>query len=199
MPQAVEHFMEISPASGHLARSVARYGVLLVALLVLGACNKPKTDAQANGPPAEPEIRIERVQLGINGFNYTDLYIDSFEVHGVGGGNLRVSSPDSGGGGVTCCLTWVKGGSFPTELKIAWTRDGKRWCRGKAVLKGPEPANPEYLGIHFFPDGHIEAELTEHLADPKLQLEHFNEKQRKATGNTIADDKVAECRNDPHF
>ena len=191
--------MDIFLARWRPARSMARHGVLLGALLALGACNKPKTDATGSEPSAEPVPPAEPVMLTINGFNYTDLYIDSFEVHGVGGGNIRVSSPGSGGGGNTCCLTWITGGSFPKELKIEWTRDGKRWCRGKAVLKGPEPARPEYLGIHFFPDGHIEAELTEHHAEPKLRLERFNERQRKATGNTIADDKVAECKNAPQF
>jgi hypothetical protein len=95
-------------ASRRQARSVARAvwrGLLLGGLAALAACNESKTGAGPSEQPARAEdtsVITRRVSLEINGFNYTDLYIDSFEVNGQGGGNLFVSSPTSGGGGGVC-------------------------------------------------------------------------------------------------
>ncbi|MBC7993450.1 MAG: hypothetical protein H7Z15_09445, partial [Rhizobacter sp.] len=57
--------------------------------------------------PAVPDVPVERDSKGLPksysvvayGYNYTDTYIDSFEVDGAGGGNLEVSTPTAPGGG----------------------------------------------------------------------------------------------------
>lgn len=159
---------------------------------MLVACNEPKTEPAALDEGAT--VIKKRVALEINGFNYTDLYIDSFEVNGQGGGNLFVSSPTSGGGGGVCCVSFSPGSKLPIKLNIKWTRDQKRWCEKEAFVTGTVPANPRHLGVHFFPDGHIEAEITEHYAEPKLKLERAFREERKESGNTVADEQTARCR-----
>lgn len=141
--------------------------------------------------PAEARANSEPVLLEINGFNYTDLYIDSFEVNGQGGGNLFVSSATSGGGGSVCCLRWVPG--TPLPLRVSWTRDQKRRCEQEVPLRQPLPAAPRHLAVHFFPDGHLEAELTENYPALKLELERANPEERKATGNTVNDERLSRC------
>jgi hypothetical protein len=173
---------ETWPTDRQQTRSVSRAvrcALFLAELSVLVACNKPKTEA---------------VSLEINGFNYTDLYIDSFEVNGQGGGNLFVSSLTSGGGKGTCCVSFTPGTNLPVQLTIKWTRDQKRWCEKEALLKGPVPANPRHLGVHFFPDGHIEVEITEDYPELKLRLKDYDPGQRKESGNTVADEQTARCK-----
>ena len=168
-----------------------RLGLLLGGLAVLVACTERKReeppDMLLSQVAAGPAI-TQRVSLEINGFNYTDLYIDSFEVNGQGGGNLFVSSPTSGGGGGVCCVSFGPGSRLPIKLTI------KRWCEKEALVMGPIPANPRHLGVHFFPDGRIEAEITENYPELKLRLEDFNEAERKASGNTVVDEQTARCK-----
>ncbi|MFY0526730.1 DUF3304 domain-containing protein [Archangium gephyra] len=168
---------------------------------MLVACNKPKTEEKPGTQPAqvdEAPVITEPVSLTINGFNYTDLYIDSFEVNGQGGGNLFVSSPTAGGGKGVCCMSFRPGTKLPVQLRIKWTRDRKRWCEKEALLTGPVPANPRHLGVHFFPDGHIEAEITEDYPELKLKLQDYNDEQRKASGNAVADEQTARCKDGYH-
>lgn len=176
---------------------VARYGVLLGALSVLAGCKKPKTDENPGGQAgqaAETPPSLEPISLEINGFNYTDLYIDNFSVNGNSGGNLYVSSPTSGGGGSTCCASWFRNMTVPMRLEITWTRDRKRWCTKEVHTTGPTPAHPHHLAVHFFPDGHIEAGLSEDLPEPKLRLERASPTERKKSGNTVSDEQVARCQ-----
>jgi len=183
-------------AAGRLFERRA-WPLLFVGLSMWVACSKPKAEEKPGAQPAQVEeapVIPQPVSLTINGFNYTDLYIDSFEVNGQGGGNLFVSSPTSGGGKDVCCVSFSPGTKLPVELRIKWTRDRKRWCEKEALLTGPVPANPRYLGVHFFPDGHIEAEITERDPEPKLRLQDYNEGQRKESGNTVADEQTARCK-----
>ncbi|AKI99144.1 Hypothetical protein AA314_00771 [Archangium gephyra] len=77
--------------------------MLLGALSGLAGCKKPKTGENPGGQTGQAAETtppsLEPISLEINGFNYTDLYIDNFSVNGNSGGNLYVSSPTSGGGG----------------------------------------------------------------------------------------------------
>ncbi len=176
---------------------VVRQGLLLGGLCLLAACNQPKGDARPGEQPAQAvnaSVVTKRAALTINGFNYTDLYIDSFEVNGQGGGNLFVSSPTSGGGGSVCCVVLNPGTRLPVPLTIKWTRDQKRWCEKEVLLTGPVPANPGHLGVHFFPDGRIEVEVTENYPELRLRLEDANPGQRKESGNTVADEQTARCK-----
>jgi len=161
------------------------------------ACSKPKAEETRGAQPAQVEeapVIPQPVSLTINGFNYTDLYIDSFEVNGQGGGNLFVSSPTSGGGGSVCCVSFRPGTRLPVALTIKWTRDRKRWCEKEVLLTGPVPANPRHIGVHFFPDGHIEAEITAEYPELKLRLQDHDDGQRKESGNVVADERTARCK-----
>jgi Protein of unknown function (DUF3304) len=167
----------------------------LSAALALSACGQlaaqgtPSAETQGAAQPlAKP------AGLAINGFNYTDLYIASFEVSYQGGGNLYVSSPTSGGGGTVCCVTWRSGVTLPKPIKVRWSRDRKRWCERTVLLNGPVPANPTAIGVHFMPDGDIQLELSEGEADPKLKLTRFDAGHRKETGNVTHDEETASCK-----
>jgi hypothetical protein len=154
--------------------------------------------ASGTAPAEAPKVPVSHkpVMLAINGFNYTDLYIDSFSVNGGGGGNLFVSSPTSGGGGTECCVILVPGASLPQPLNVEWVR----WtdahhsitCHKTVMLKGPIPSHPTALGVHFMPDGDIEVEVTDGEADPKLRLERFDRGHRHPSGNVVHDES-AEC------
>jgi hypothetical protein len=154
--------------------------------------------ASGTAPPEASNATVSHkpVMLAINGFNYTDLYIDSFSVNGGGGGNLFVSSPTSGGGGTECCVVLVPGASLPQPLNVEWVR----WtdahhsvtCHKTVMLKGPIPSHPTALGVHFMPNGDIEVEVTDGEADPKLRLERFDRGHRHSSGNVVHDES-AEC------
>jgi hypothetical protein len=176
-----------------------RLGLLVGGLLlVLAGCKDSKDGAKPGGAsaPVEEPPRLDRniSGLAINGFNYTDLYIDSFAVDGQGGGNIFVSSPTSGGGGTVCCAGFSAGSTLPLSVRVKWSRDRKRWCEKEVQITGPIPASPDHLAVHFFPDGHIEAELTEDDPLVKLQLDRMDRYERKKSGNTVADEQTARCR-----
>jgi len=128
------------------------------------------------------------------GYNYTDLYIDSFEVDGAGGGNLEVSIPTAGGGKHTCCATLVSGLPEGTEFVVKWTRDRSRWCQQAVKLTKPIPKDPRYLEVHFYPDGKVDIEATQQASPPRLKLERANYAERKVTGNINNDEKYSRCK-----
>lgn len=68
---------------------------LLCGLLQSCALDRGLTSAVEPAKPGGPRY----VSLTIEGYNYTDDYIDQFTVNGQGGGNLYLSTPTSGGGG----------------------------------------------------------------------------------------------------
>ncbi|WP_257462026.1 DUF3304 domain-containing protein [Archangium lipolyticum] len=169
-------------------------------LLVLSGCkqpNEPNAGAKPGGTPGQinetPRLD-KRVSLTLIGFNYTDLYIDSFSVNGQGGGNLYVSSPTSGGGGSVCCVGFSPSSKLPLQVKVRWTRDRRRWCEKEVLITDPVPASPEYLAVHFFPDGRIEGEITEEYPEVKLKLRSVDDGKRKASGNNVADEQTARCQ-----
>jgi hypothetical protein len=133
------------------------------------------------------------------GYNYTDTYIDSFEVDGAGGGNLAVSTPTSPGGGHTCCSTLVSGLPEGTEFVIKWSRNGERWCQQTVKLTKPIPKEPRYIEVHFYPDGKIEIEATREASPPRLKLERFSRGRRHETGNVNNDEKYSRCQDGYSF
>ena len=127
------------------------------------------------------------------GYNYTDLYIDSFEVDGAGGGNLAVSTADSPGGGHTCCASVTSGLPPGTPFTIKWTRDRKRWCEQEVLLKKPIPTEPRYLEVHFYPNGKIDIEATQRASAPRLKLDRASYARRHETNNVNNDEKYSRC------
>ena len=128
------------------------------------------------------------------GYNYTDTYIDSFEVDGAGGGNLEVSIPTAGGGKSACCALVTSGLPLGSLFNIKWTRDRKRWCQQDVPLTKPVPVEPRYLEVHFYPDGKIEIEATQRASAPRLKLERFSRGERHETDNANNDEKYSRCK-----
>jgi len=161
--------------------------VLATLILLLCACSP-------SGSSAGSSSSSETTQpLTIIGFNYTDRYIDSFEVDGQGGGNLDVSTPSAGGGKGTCCIGWRPGTPLPQKVHVKWAVGGcvqtltsstgyvhrairHRFKEVEAELLGPIPPNPGYFETHFYPAGHVEVAVTAAVSSPRLSLSPSREK-----------------------
>jgi hypothetical protein len=184
-----------------LAHLIAAAGVALLSCMLVacqpraaettagraGAAMPEAAAASAAAPESGGGKAPRNLSLALSGYNYTDRYIDTYEVNGQGGGNLRLSSPGSAGGSV-CCVSWLEGSKLPQTVEIKWaaayciqrrtnsdgeTRDWREPILHIADVEfaGPVPANPAYFEVHFFPDGHIEVAITEKPSPPRLSLE----------------------------
>jgi hypothetical protein len=148
------------------------------------------SSATTTTPKASPKIG-DRRDLAIVGYNYTNRYIDSFSVDGEPGGNIFVSSETSGGGGMTCCEPFhVGGGSWVAEVRwnVGACTFNQRFDHGdrfydihhffktaKIKVDPNIPADPKFIEVHFFPDGHVEAALTPEISPPRLALKQSRE------------------------
>jgi hypothetical protein len=127
------------------------------------------------------------VGLTITSYNYTNRYIDEFFVNGQGGGNVFVSTETSGGGKGTCCVMYTPGLPPPKTVRVRWQASGctyygvdsggERYSRGHSFFKEVDvpvdpnvPANPKNFEVHFYPDGHVEAAITDSMSPPRLKL-----------------------------
>lgn len=126
-----------------------------------------------------------RFSLALVGYNYTSRYMHSFSVNGQGGGNLYVSSATSGGGGTVCCISYVKGRPAG-EVTVRWQAGGclfrvpggltdgsthlaHSYFREIKVKVDPRiPIRPRNFEVHFYPDGHVEAAITDEESLPRL-------------------------------
>jgi hypothetical protein len=129
---------------------------------------------------AKGGLKLKTIKLEILGYNYTDKYIQSFNVNGNGGGNIFMSTPTEGGGSGYCCFYYVEGIGFPYEVEVAWANDAADgpWKKAKALIPEPKVAHPSFLEVHIYLDGHVEAEMTEGYSEPRLKLTKKNENQR---------------------
>jgi hypothetical protein len=159
----------IDPDSHFLFEILMKYFVQIVALsfMLLGAGCDAKNASGA---------------LGIVGYNYTDRAIAEFSVNGNGGGNIYLSSPDSGGGKTVCCMSVSPGTKLPLTMEVQWTWDRVENEKRKvlrpeesrtatAVLTGPLPTKPTQFEVHFYPDGHVEVAVSDNYSPPRLKLE----------------------------
>lgn len=157
-------------------------GYLLGALLAVScSISWPSTSKDKTVPIPDGT----RLNLTLKGYNYTSRYIDGFSVNGQGGGNLYVSGPTSGGGGRVCCVSYVYGAAAP-EVTVRWQSGGcmYRDTGGSADGNGSMvhgfyremkvrvhsqiPSRPALFEVHFYPDGHVEAAITERASSPRL-------------------------------
>jgi hypothetical protein len=160
---------------------------LFAAVWCLAACGSGGTSAQAALRGNAPTAPARSHSLAIVAYNYTDRYMDSFEVNGQGGGNLDISKEFSGGGKTACCVRWTDGSALPKKVTVKWvasycirhdkTSDGEEFRRRESLWKiadlqfnGPVPANPQNFEVHFYRDGHIELAMSESDSLPRLQL-----------------------------
>lgn len=131
--------------------------------------------------------------LLIQGYNYTDTHIDSFTVNGVGGGNVYVSSPTTGGGGSVCCysldprsraqvtIRWAASYCmYATTNKYGETYQWRKSLFREAVVpvEGLRIGEASALEVHFYPDGHVEAAITAGHSPPRLKLPITADEQR---------------------
>jgi hypothetical protein len=141
---------------------------------------------------AEP--RVERsamlgseTELALVGYNYTLRYIHSFSVDDKGGGNIHVSGPTSGGGGIVCCLSYTRGASAG-QVMVRWQSGGCTYRAPGPLSDGRThlvhnfyheikvqidpsiPDRPRYFEVHFFSDGRVEAAITDKISPPRIAL-----------------------------
>ncbi|KAF7598136.1 MAG: hypothetical protein CGU29_14665 [Candidatus Dactylopiibacterium carminicum] len=178
------------------AQGTQRPGLFLPAVFSLLAMLFACTTATAAGPKHEKVEPFRAYNLTLYGYNYTETEIGSFEVNGAGGGNISVSTPTAGGSKSTCCASLYTPLPPDNSVHIKWTRDSKTWCEAKVPFSGPVPANPEYMEVHFYRDGHIEVAVTETSSPPRLKLErlHGNSRHQDKSMNVINDEKFARCQ-----
>jgi hypothetical protein len=130
----------------------------------------------------------EYISLDLIGYNYTDRHISSYRVDSQGGGNIRLSSPTSGGGGIVCCVRLATGESDPIIVRVRWQVDGCTYLmrseftgstqrvfhyfyKEKYVkVYRPKGIKPSHLESHFYPDGSVVVLLTDDMSLPRLSL-----------------------------
>ncbi len=179
--------------------AVGRFAVIVAcACLPMFACAQPRVSLspsqQATAVKADtaPSAAAEAsVSLLLQGYNYTDHYIDSFSVNGQGGGNLFESGPDSGGGGSVCCVRWWTGSVMPVKIKVRWvagycmyteknpypfgqpSNEQRRslWKEQEVLITEAVPTSPGTLEVHFHRDGRIEAAVTRGNSPPRVKLD----------------------------
>lgn len=157
----------------------------MVLVMVISGC--AASGAVSSVPGSMAKRSVGSLPLAIHGYNYTNRYIGSFEVDSVGGGNVYVSGPHSGGGGTTCCAVY-RNGAGPWKAEVSWQTSACRW--GETVQKSGDtvfslhkfykkvevdvdpriPPNPKHLEVHFYPDGTVQIALTEEESPPRLAL-----------------------------
>ncbi len=142
--------------------------------------------------------------LLIQGYNYTDTFIDSFTVNGAGGGNIFVSSPTTGGGKSTCCHSFDPNAARPVQLRIRWAAaycmehkanpyafgprfvDERKTLWKEALVPLSAVSTPAMaLEVHFYPDGHVEAAVTPGYSPPRLKLPITADEQRPGTSSNF--------------
>lgn len=102
-------------------------------------------------------------------FNYTGRYIGDVIVNGAWTGGVDAYG---GGGKMAQGLLAPKDPNKEVVLKVKWvvaddydvatnnyTRRPDEPKSADVELPRPHPLNPSYLVLHFYPDGHVEAEL----------------------------------------
>lgn len=147
------------------------------------------------------EDRFSSQSLLLQGYNYTDHYIDSFSVNGQGGGNIFESSPTSGGGGSVCCVSWQPGSKLPVKIKVRWataycmklirTKFGD-YDERQNIFKEKEAwiseevgDEPRALEVHFYRDGRIEAAITTGDSPPRIKLQRDSDRNRLGVSQKI--------------
>ncbi|WP_158206655.1 DUF3304 domain-containing protein [Pseudoduganella flava] len=161
-----------------LAAVIVALGLAFPALV---GCTPQQHHTQAR------EARRKPVMLAISGYNYTNRHIGSFSVNGQGGGNIFVSTPTSGGGGSTCCVSYVPGKQV-RKVTVRWEADACYYHvkstmsnevyddlhpifkEREVVIDEDIPQEPQNFEVHFYPDGSIRAAITSEIALPRLQL-----------------------------
>lgn len=159
------------------------FRLLFALLLIDSACFMPQAGAaQLDGR------NNEYVTLDLIGYNYTDRHIGNYDVDGQSGGDVRLSSPTSGGGGIVCCVRLAMGKSGPIIVRVRWQVDGCTYLMRSAFtgatqrmshyffkeeyveVPRPKGIKPSHLETHFYPNGSVVVRLTDDMSFPLLSL-----------------------------
>ena len=101
-------------------------------------------------------------------FNYTERYIGDVVVDGawtgganafgMGGGAQGLLAPSDSNRAAVLKLKWIVSGrlDFKTNRYVELPIEEKS---DLVEVDRPYPSDPSYLVLHFYPDGHVEAEL----------------------------------------
>jgi hypothetical protein len=191
------------PATSRLWAGLA----CLCLALALSACAIP-AQAVSEALPSQAQAQ----SLLIQGYNYTDTYIDSFTVNGAGGGNIFVSSPTTGGGKSTCCYSFNP--ASKAQVTIRWSANycmysttnkyGETYQWRKSLfrevqvpIERPQAGVPAALEVHFYPDGHVEAAVTPGYSPPRLKLPITADEQRPGASSNFppcSHDQIQQAR-----
>ncbi len=163
--------------------TVFRMIAMLWIFLALSACN----GSSEPNPGRTETTQGPKMELAIVGYNYTAKYIDSFDVGPVGGGNIHLSSETGGGGGIVCCFVFHRDVGQRT-VNVKWPESICKYnvrtfsngatssdfhdnLRNISVeIATPISDHPQFLEIHFYPDGTVQAAITEAISAPRIVL-----------------------------
>jgi hypothetical protein len=173
--------------------------LFLSALVLMSGCEGSKSLPVAAVPSASSQRATtvakptgRRLSLTIAGYNYTNRYIDDFRVDGQWGGNLSVSVPGSRGGGSVCCFTyfdtdelemvkvrWQSGACYFTR-KSSFSDDTEQGLHSffkevEVQLDKSRARKPNYLEVHFYPDGTVKTAVTDATSTPLMTVDPANE------------------------
>jgi hypothetical protein len=139
----------------------------------------------------------EYISLDLIGYNYTDRDINDYDVDGQGGGDIQLSSPTSGGGGIVCCARLAMRESEPIIVRVRWQIGGCTYLMRSEFtgstqrvshyfykeeyvkVHRPRGIKPSHLESHFYPDGSVVVLLTDEMSLPRLSLSESRSEQSK--------------------
>ena len=190
----------------------------LACALVLGCAQAEAPGTAGAAPAASPASTStalgETVPLLIQGYNYTDDYIDSFTVNGQGGGNVHLSGPYTSGGGGICCVSYRPGTPLPVKLTVRWvggycieletSKYGRTntyrkglWREAEVLATDTSNGKPRTMEIHFYADGHIEAAISDGYTPARIKLPVNEKGERPGVRHTYprcTDDQLKQPR-----
>jgi hypothetical protein len=161
--------------------AAALFSLIFLSVTTASGCRAQQVDAASNGKPND-----EYVILDLVGYNYTDRNIDNYSVNGQGGGNVRLSSPTSGGSGIVCCVRLWNDTAGPMQVEIRWQVDGCKYIvrssvsghvqeiihdfykEAEVTVSRDRGIKPKRLEVHFYQDGSVQAALTENFSLPRV-------------------------------
>ena len=155
--------------------------------LSISACNGSSEPSPGRTETTQAPLQSGKKELAIVGYNYTAKHINSFDVGPVGGGNVHLSSETGGGGGIVCCFPFQRDVG-PRTVDVEWTDSickynvathsngattftiHRELRKSSVEIATPVPRDLQYLEIHFYPDGTVQAAITATISPPRIVL-----------------------------
>jgi hypothetical protein len=172
-----------------------RLGIVLMCAVAVAACDAFSSEPVYSG-------------ISVAGFNYTPYNLtrfvvrDKFGNRAGGGGDLP---PSAGAGSLSCCYK-LKGTEFQVEWEVYDADENpdpyaplrmieKRQEIHVPKMKATGEAGEDILGLHFYPDDHVEMELRHDLSGTRIdytEVHHwFETKYGKAANPDDLSDGAA--------